>query len=376
VVVLGLGIMGSAAVYQLASRGLRVLGLDAFERGHAHGSSHGTSRAIRKAYFQAPQYVPLVERAYTLWQQLEAESGEALLRVTGTLLFGSPASGHIAGTISSATRFGLPFEVLAHAEVSQRFPGFRLGGDLMAVFEPSGGVLHAERCLATLHTLAHHHGAQLRHGEAAHHWAVDGAGLRVETGLASYTADRLIVTVGPWAGSVLSELGLPLAVRRVVNIYVAPTRPEFYAPASCPTFAMALPEGEYYGMPDHGLKIGRHDVGEVCTPETVRRGIDAEEIAMFMAVLERHLPGAQGQVTATLTCLYTMTPDKHFVIDMHPHDSRVVYACGFSGHGFKFAPVIGEVLADLAMHGRTNQPVDFLSAARFSRVLRQFRQSG
>jgi len=360
--------MGSAAAYQLASRGLRVLGLDAFERGHARGSSHGSSRAIRKAYFQAPDYVPLVERAYTSWQQLEAESGEALLRVTGSLLLGSPESEFIAGTISSATRFGLPFEVVAQAEVSRRFPGFRLDGDLMAVFEPSGGVPHAERCLATVQARAHYLGAQLRHAEAVRGWAADGAGLRVDTDQASYTTDRLIVTAGPWAGSVLSELGLPLSVRRVVNIYVAPTRPEHYAPESCPTYAMALPEGEYYGMPDHGLKIGRHDVGEVCTPDTVRRGVDAAEISMFMRVLERYLPGAHGQVTATLTCLYTMTPDKHFVIDKHPHDPRVVYACGFSGHGFKFAPVIGEVLADLAMTGRTTQPVDFLSAARFTRV--------
>ena len=366
VIVLGLGIMGSAAAYQLASRGLRVLGLDAFEPGHARGSSHGTSRSIRKAYFQAPDYVPLVERAYTRWQQLEAESGEALLRVTGTLLVGSPESGHIAGTISTATRNGLRFELLEQREVSQRFPGFRLDGDLTAVFEPSGGVLHAERCLATLQARARYLGAQLHHGEAVRHWAADGSGLQVETDQASHTADRLIVTAGPWAGSVLSELGLPLSVRRVVNIFVAPTRPEFYAPEGCPTYAMALPEGEYYGMPDHGVKIGRHDVGEVCTPDTVRRDVDAEEIAMFMAVLERHLPGARGQVTSTLTCLYTMTPDKHFVIDKHPRDPRVVYACGFSGHGFKFAPVIGEVLADLALHGRTDQPVDFLSAARFS----------
>ena len=349
--------MGSAAAYELASRGVRVLGLDAFERGHARGSSHGRSRAIRKAYFQAADYVPLVERAYTSWQQLEAESGNALLRVTGSLLLGSPESQFIAGTISSATRFGLPFEVVAQAEVSRRFPGFRLDGDLMAVFEPSGGVLHAERCLATVQARAHYLGVQLRHGEAVRGWAADSAGLRVDTDQASYTADRLIV-----------ELGLPLSVRRVVNIFVAPTRPEFYAPESCPTYAMAVPEGEYYGMPDHGLRIGRHDVGEVCTPDTVRRSVDTEEIAMFMAVLERYLPGAHGQLTSTLTCLYTMTPDKHFVVDQHPRDPRVVYACGFSGHGFKFAPVIGEVLADLAMTGRTTQPVDFLSAARFTRV--------
>ena len=369
-VVLGLGIMGSATVYQLARRGLRVLGLDAYERGHARGSSHGTSRAIRKAYFQAPQYVPLVERAYTMWQQLEVESGQALLQVTGSLLVGPPSSRQIAGTIASATRHRLPFEALDQREVSQRFPGFRLLDDLTAVLEPSGGVLNAERCLATLQTLAQQLGAELRHGEAVRHWAANGDGLRVHTDLASCTTDRLIVTAGPWAGAVLADLNLPLSVRRVVNIHVRPTSPELYAPESCPTFAMALPGGDYYGMADHGVKIGRGNVGEVCTPDTVRRAVDAEEIAHFLAVLERYLPGAHGQVTSTLTCLYTMTPDSHFVLDLHPDDSRVAYACGFSGHGFKFAPVIGEVLADLVVDGCTNQPVEFLSAARFGRFER------
>lgn len=177
-VVLGLGIMGSATVYQLARRGLRVLGLDAYERGHARGSSHGTSRAIRKAYFQAPQYVPLVERACTMWQQLEAESGQALLRVTGSLLVGPPSSRQITGTIASGTRHMLPFEALDQREVSQRFPGFRLLDDLTAVLEPSGGVLNAERCLATLQTLAQQLGAELRHSEAVRHWAANGDGLR------------------------------------------------------------------------------------------------------------------------------------------------------------------------------------------------------
>jgi sarcosine oxidase len=161
-------------------------------------------------------------------------------------------------------------------------------------------------------------------------------------------------------------LDLPLSVRRVVNIYVEPTRPEFYEPETCPTFALALPDGDYYGMPDHGVKIGRGDVGEICTPETVRRTVDSEEIARFLAVLERYLPGAHGRVTSTLTCLYTMTPDGHFVLGTHPDNARVAYACGFSGHGFKFAPVIGEVLADLVIDGHTTQPVEFLSAARFS----------
>ncbi len=365
-VVLGLGIMGSATVYQLARRGLRVLGLDAFEPRHARGSSHGTSRAIRKAYYQAPQYVPLVERAYTMWQQLEVESSHRLLRVTGSLLVGPRHSRHIAGTIASATRNGLPFEALDQQEVGRRFPGFRLHDDLMAVFEPSGGVLHADRCLAALQSLARQHGAQLRYGEAVRRWAADGDGLRVDTDLASVTTDRLIVTAGPWAGAVLAGLDLPLSVRRVVNIFVKPTRPEFYAAETCPTFAMALPEGDYYGMPDQGVKIGRGDIGEVCTPETVRRSVDADEIARFLAVLKRYLPGAHGEVTSTLTCLYTMTPDSHFVLGPHPADARVAYACGFSGHGFKFAPVIGEVLADLVIAGQTTPAVKFLSAERFS----------
>jgi sarcosine oxidase len=192
-----------------------------------------------------------------------------------------------------------------------------------------------------------------------------GRRLRIETDHERYAADRVIVTAGPWASAALADLELPLSVRRVVNIHVTPTRPELYASEHCPTFAMALPQGDYYGMPDQGLKIGRGDVGDVCTPESVRRTVDAAEIAQFLTVLERYLPGGQGPVASTLTCLYTMTPDSNFVLDLHARDPRVAYACGFSGHGFKFAPVIGEVLADLVTRGRTSQPVEFLSANRF-----------
>jgi sarcosine oxidase len=370
-IVLGLGGMGSAAAYQLARRGQRVLGLDAHPRGHTLGSSHGRSRIIREAYYEAPEYVPLVRRAYALWRDLESEAGRELLAITGGLNIDRPDGELVVGALESARRHGLSHEYLTSAEVGARFPGFRLTDDLVAVYEPNAGILHADACVGTHLEQAARHGADLRHGEPARRWAVDGAGVRVETDLGTYTAARLVIAAGPWASEVLSDLGLPLAVQRVVNVHFQPSRPELFAPDRCPVFICKLPEGQYYGLPSlpgHGLKFGRHDGGQTCTPHTIRREVDSAEIESLRAVLDRYAPGASGPVNSTLTCMYTNTPDLHFVIDRHPRHDQVVYACGFSGHGFKFASVVGEVLADLAVDGVTRHPIGFLSAARFSRV--------
>jgi sarcosine oxidase len=191
----------------------------------------------------------------------------------------------------------------------------------------------------------------------------------VETDRAVYTAARLVITAGPWAGEVLADLGLPLRVQRIVNVHFAPTQPDLFAPERCPVYLMQVPEGDYYGfpaLPGEGVKIGRHDIGEVCTPGTIRRDIDPEEIAMLRDVLDRYLPGAAGEVLRTLTCMYTNTPDRHFVLDRHPVHGSVVYGCGFSGHGFKFASAIGEVMAELAMDGTTRHDIAFLAAERFA----------
>jgi sarcosine oxidase len=361
--------MGSAAAYHLAGCGLRVLGLDANPRLHSLGSSHGRSRIIREAYKEAPEYVPLVQRAYGLWRQLEEESGRDLLRVTGGLVVGEPGGESVAGVARAAREHGLAYEELSPQDVEARFPALRLAEGLAAVYEARAGILYPEECTAAHLDLAAARGADLRHGERALRWEADGTGVKVETDQGAYRAQSLAVTVGPWASQVLEELGLPLTVRRVVNAHFEALEPATLGPDRLPVYILDVPEGEYYGFPNlpgQGLKIGRHDGGEVCTPQTIRRSVDPGEVEGLRGVLDRYLPGSAGPVLHTLTCMYTNTPDGHFVIDRHPVHERVAYGCGFSGHGFKFASVIGEVLADLATEGRTEHPAGFLAAARFA----------
>ncbi|MHB8647577.1 MAG: N-methyl-L-tryptophan oxidase [Thermomicrobiales bacterium] len=369
VIVIGLGAMGSATAYHAARRGQRVLGLDAYPRGHKNGSSHGTTRIIREAYFEAPEYVPLVQRAYALWRELEAASGRSLLTITGGLNIGSSESAFVGGARTSAQRHHLPYEELTNAEVAARFPGFRLPDGIVAIYEPTAGILDPEACVFAHLDLAAAHGAAIRHGEAVRRWSADGDSVRVETDEGAYTAGRLVITAGPWASDVLSGVGLPLRVQRIVNVHFAPTAPALFAPERCPIYLLQVPEGDYYGfpaLPGEGMKIGRHDIGEACTPETIRRDVDAEEITMLRDVLDRYLPGAAGDVLWTLTCMYTNTPDRHFILDRHPAHTNVVYGCGFSGHGFKFSSAIGEVMTDLALDGAARHDIGFLSAARFT----------
>jgi sarcosine oxidase len=368
VIVIGLGGMGSAAVADLARRGQRVLGLDAHERLHKLGSSHGDSRIIREAYFEAPEYVPLVQRAYTRWRELEAETDRELLTITGGLNFGAPDSEFVTGSLASARRHDLPFEQLDARGVADRFPGFRLADDMVAVYEPNAGILRPEACVTAYLEVAERHGAELRFREPVTGWDSGHPRAHVATAEGGYTADRLVLTPGPWAPQLLTRAGIPLQVIRVVNVHFAPRRPELFEADRCPVFLFQAPEGDYYGfpaLPGQGVKIGRHDIGEPASPATIRREVDAHEVEQLRDVLERYLPGASGDVIKTLTCMYTNTPDRHFVIDQLPQHPHIVFGCGFSGHGFKFASVVGEVLADLAIDGTTRHDIAFLSAARF-----------
>ena len=369
VIVLGLGAMGSAAAFHVAQRGRRVLGLDAYEPGHTRGASHGRTRAIREAHFEAPEYVPLVQRAYALWRDLEAASGRRLLTITGGLSIGPPDSPLVRGVLTAARAHGLAHDYLTPAEMAVRFPGFRLTDDLVAVREANAGILEQEACIAAHLELAGRHGADMRHAEPVLRWLADGAGVRVETARGTYMAEELVVTAGPWAGEVLAELSLPLTNWRVVSVQFKSMRPELFQVERCPQYFWAVPEGIYGGfpwLPGEGLKIGRHDTGEVCTTSSVRRQVDDSEVEALRAVLDRYMPGAAGPVQGASTCLYTNAPDRHFIVDRHPTHPQVLYACGFSGHGFKFASVMGEVLADLALDGATRHPIGFLSAARLS----------
>ena len=370
VVVVGLGGMGSATAAHLARHGQRVLGLEQFDRLHANGSSHGHSRIIRQAYFEAPEYVPLLHRSYALWRELEDESGQPdLLTITGGLNIGTPESEFVGGSLASAKQHNLEHEYLNHLEVAERFPGFRLSDDLVAVFEPNAGFLQPEACIDAHLAVAERHGADLRFNQHVTDWAVDGGGVRVETGADTYRAERLVITAGPWAGQVLADLGLPLTVRRIVNAHFEPSEPALYAADRCPVYLFQVPEGDYYGfpmLPGQGVKIGRHDGGEITSPQTIRRDIDDTEIDQLRDVLARYLPGAVGPVIHTLTCMYTDTPDAHFILDRHREHPQVVYGCGFSGHGYKFASVIGEVLAELAIDGPSGHNIGFLSSSRFT----------
>lgn len=370
VIVLGLGAMGSATVAHLAARGRRVLGLEQYQPLHAHGSTHGKGRIIREAYFEAPEYVPLVQRAYTLWRELEEQSGRQLLRITGGLNIGTPESEFVSGSKLSGDLHGLPYDYLSAGDAMARFPGLRLPEDMVAVHEPSAGVLKPEACLDAYYTVARSAGADLRFGEVVTSWSAPDGGVEVRTANDVYRADRLVITAGPWASDLLGDLGLPLQVLRIVNVHFASTYPDRFDIDHFPVYLMQVPEGDYYGFPfvaGEGVKLGRHDIGDPCTPSSIQREVGSAEIAILRNVLDRYFPGASGEVMWTLTCMYTNTPDRHFIIERHPEFEQVSYGCGFSGHGFKFASSVGEVLADLACEGATSHGIEFLSSVRFRR---------
>jgi sarcosine oxidase len=371
-IVVGLGAMGSAAAWQLARRGQRVLGLDLYHPGHAYGSSHGHTRIIRKVYFEDPAYVPLLERAYELWTELSRVAGEPLVRQTGLLMLGPPDAPVTSGALRSAREHGLPHELLTAGEVRRRWPAFAPGPDLAAVWEPQAGLLVPERCVLAQISAAARAGADLRHGEPVRSWREEGSRVVVDTARGRYEAGCLVVTAGPWAPQLLEDAGLPLTPTRQVVCWFEPASREQAAlltPDRCPPWVCELDGTTVYGIPDvdgRGVKAGIHEPGEACTPETARREVAREEVETVRRFLGRILPGATGRLVEAGTCLYTMTPDGHFVIGRPPAHPRVLYAAGFSGHGFKFAPVIGEILAELAVEHGTRHPIGFLAPERFA----------
>ncbi len=371
VIVLGLGGMGSAAAAHVAMRGNSVIGLEQFRPNHDFGSSHGETRIIREAYFESPSYVPLLQRSYALWRELEQTSGQDLMAVTGGLNIGTVESGFVSGSTRSAREHGLTVEEMDASEVRHRFPGFQIPDSLVALYDPAAGFLRPERCVQAHLDLAERRGARLIFDSPVVDWVANDSGVTVETKTDRYFADRLIITAGPWSRGIIKDWKAPLEVWRIVNVHFDSTRPELFLPTSSPVFLLEVPEGHYYGfpaLPGQGVKIGRHDIGQVCTPDNINRDVDDDEIEMLRHVLDAYMPGASGPVIRTLTCMYTNTPDTHFVLDRHPTMSNVVFGCGFSGHGFKFASGIGEALADIALDGASRFDLGYLSARRFATI--------
>ncbi|HXW30179.1 MAG TPA: N-methyl-L-tryptophan oxidase [Xanthobacteraceae bacterium] len=369
VAVVGLGAMGSAAVWQLARRGQRVVGLDRFAPGHERGSSHGATRIIRLGYFEHPAYVPLVRRAYKLWNELEAATGSRLLEVTGIAEIGPPNGSLVSGTLAAAQAHDLPHTVLAASDLMRRFPGFRVPADYVGVVQRDGGLLKPEPAIAALLRLAKAAGADLRTGQRVRALEPRAAGVRIVTDHGSIEAGTAVVAAGPWVTTLLPDLGTYLRVTRQVTAWFDPFDPALFRTPAFAVFILESRHGLLYGFPLDaiGVKVGKHyHCDETVDPDTYDRSVSAQDEAVIRAALADHLPAVNHRMRMAQTCLYTMAPDGHFLIDwiVSPH-ILVVSAC--SGHGFKFAPVIGEIVADLAIQATTAHDIARFRLDRFER---------
>ncbi|MHC4955914.1 MAG: N-methyl-L-tryptophan oxidase [Planctomycetota bacterium] len=366
-IVVGTGGIGSAALYHLARRGANVLGIDRFPPGHDRGSSHGQTRMIRLAYFEHPDYVPLLRRAYELWRELETEHGAPLYRETGALQVGPPDGVVVPGVLRAAREHGLAIDEVARGAIA----GLDWPDSMQAVFERRAGLLSVEECVRAHAALAQQHGAELRIGESVTGWRADGAGVSVETDKGTVRAARLVLAPGAWAASLLGDIGVPFRVLRKSLHWYATDAPHHAIDHGLPAFYFELPNGHFYGFPKvdaRGLKLAEHTGGrEITDPLATSRDPRPEDQSRIEAFLDSHVPGASRTRTHHEICFYTMTPDQHFVVDHHPRHHQIAFAAGLSGHGFKFASVLGEILAELTLNGRTNLLADFLRASRFGK---------
>ena len=368
VIVAGLGAMGSSAAYQLARRGQRVLGLDRFDPPHAMGSTHGHSRIIRTAYWDDPSYVPLVGRAHESWRELEAASGERLYYPTGQLYLGARDSMLVSGARDSVRLNGIPHEEISGAALAERAPGLRASAETVAIWEPHAGVLLPELAVATFLKLAKGAGAGIHTEEPLIRWDADGEGVAVTTPHGTYRADRLVLTLGAWMGKLVPDLGVALAAERQVMHWFRPKPGTAgIGPDRIACFMWEYEPGHiWYAVPDmgDGFKAGIHHDGPKSDPDAVDRSVSARDIARVSARVREMVPDADPSPVASAVCFYTDTPDGQFLIDTHPRSQSVVVASACSGHGFKFASIMGELLADLAMTGSTDADLSLFRIAR------------
>lgn len=360
-IVLGVGGMGSSTVYHLARRGLRVLGLEQFNIGHSFGSSHGINRIIRLAYAEDPRYVPLLRRSYELWRELEFAAGERLLFITGSVDAGPPNGAIVQGSLASCKEHNLPHEVLNSTELHRRFPGYCYPKELMAVFQQDGGFVLSERAIFAYVAVAQSLGAAIHARERVRSWDVKRGSVIVQTDCETYRGKRLVVCAGPWASKIVRRLeNARLATpERQVLIWTQPHHPERFQLGKFPVFNMEAVESgrltRYYGLPIFGVpgfKLGKyHHRKQKVDPDRMNRECDATDEAVLRRAIRNYFPDADGPTMAMTTCLFTNSWDEHFVLDTHPEYPQVSVAAGFSGHGFKFASVVGEIMADFVEHG-------------------------
>jgi sarcosine oxidase len=368
-IVLGVGGMGSAALYHLARRGLRVLGIERYNIPHEMGSSHGLTRIIRLAYYEHPSYVPLLRRAYELWRQLENMVQERLLIITGSV-DASPENGEVfQGSKTSCDIHHLPHEVLDSRELTSRFPGYRLPREIVALYQPDGGFLLSERCIVAHVSAALELGAEVHGQERVLGWEAKGNGVEVGTERERYGADKLVICAGAWGAKLIPELAALAVPERQVLAWFQPARPGLFRAQNFPVFNMAVAEGRYYGFPMYGIpgfKVGRyHHLEQRVDPDQMDREAHREDEEPLRSFTARYFPDAAGPTMSLKTCLFTNTPDEHFILDLHPEFPQVCIAAGFSGHGFKFCSVVGEIMADLAQTGRSQHDLGLFRLQRF-----------
>ncbi len=362
--------MGSAAAYHLAARGSSVCAIEQFDPGHDRGSSHGLSRIIRLAYFEHPLYVPLLQRAYSLWRDLERESGTRLLHITGGIDAGPPGTRIVEGSLESCRVHGLRHEVLTGSEVNRRFPAYHMPADYRAVYQPDGGFLEPEQCIRAHVAQAIRHGAVVRSGKRVTGWTRAGDGVIVRLGDDELRGRQLVIAAGAWMPKLVPTLAPLLRPERQVVAWFGVQDAPAFTPAQFPIFVMTTPTGHFYGFPEYdvpGFKIGKyHHRAEPVDPDGVNRAVDADDEAVLRECVRDFFPGANGPMLRASTCIFTNTPDEHFIIDRLPDapEALVVSAC--SGHGFKFCSVIGEVVADLVADGRTRHDLSLFKLGRFS----------
>lgn len=369
VIVAGVGGMGSATVYNLARRGAKVLGLEQFDIPHELGSSHGVTRIIRLAYAEHPDYVPLLRRAYELWRELEVQAGERLLIITGGFDIGQAQTGIVRGSLQACAQHDLPHEVLDAETLRRRFPGYQLPPSMVAVYQPDAGFLLPERCIVAHVDAALRLGAEVHSREPVIEWGIGDGSVWVRTERQTYRARRLVITAGAWARNLVPALGDLAVPERQVLLWAQPLRPELFEPGAFPIFNMEAPEGHYYGFPAYGVpgfKIGKyHHRQERVDPDSMDRDCHPEDEAVLREAIRNYFPDANGPALAMKTCLFTNSPDEHFILDHHPDYSEVALAAGFSGHGFKFCSVVGEIMAQLALDGDSELDIGMFRLGRF-----------
>jgi sarcosine oxidase len=370
-IVIGSGGMGSSTTYHLAKRGMKTLTLERFSLNHTNGSSHGKSRVIRTVYAEDPFYVPLIKKSFNLWHELEKEWGnDKLLQMTGFLMTGTPEGPMITGAFRSAREHNLSNEKMDASEIKQRFQIFNILDDEIGVYDPNAGILFPEKCIEAFTSLAKRSGAEFHFNEQLLKWEVKDDKVIAKTGEGEYSADKIIFAAGPWLTQLLPDLKLPLQCeRQVVFWFRSLQKPELFKAGRMPIFAWEDKTDRlgYYSLPDtgEGVKVGKHHGGEkIISPDQVNREITKEDQSPVRTFLRERIPWIDGSPISATTCLYTNSPDNHFLIDFHPRYRNMILVSACSGHGFKFASVIGEIVSDLALKGKTSQDISLFGLQR------------